>query len=305
MDKILLIKIGALGDVVRTTSLLRALQGEVTWVTTKSAFPLLKNNPLVHQISDIAADRASIGKNRYDLVINLDEDPLACELAAQVDKGRLIGTYSEGGRIVYTESSAEWFDMGLVSRYGRKEADERKWKNAKSYQEIIFGMLGKKFQGEEYVLAAPDLKKGRSGKPGLIGIETRSGDRWAGKRWSRFPELLNLLKKNGLPCVKFRAFPTLEQFIRHIHKTSLVVTTDSLAMHLSLALGKKVVALFTCTSVHEIYDYGRMTKVVSPLLEKYYYSMDPELKSGEAIEPAVVLEELMKLQEKNLEVVSR
>jgi hypothetical protein len=66
-----------------------------------------------------------------------------------------------------------------------------------------------------------------------------------------------------------------------------------LALHIALALKKKVVALFTCTSWHEIHGYGRMEKIVSPLLEKYFYNTTKEaLKSGEVIEPSRVFEAL-------------
>jgi heptosyltransferase-2 len=296
MDKILLIKIGALGDVVRTTSLLRVLEGEVTWVTKRNAFLLLKNNPFIRHVSDIGSAASSLRQNHYDLIVNLDEEPEACALASNLNKSQIIGAYEDHNKITYTESSAEWFDMGLISRFGKKTADEKKWNNRKSYQEIIFDMLGKKFGGEEYVLAFQEPKPGKGETIERVGIETRSGDRWAGKRWARFPGFCALLKKNKIPYSKFKTYPTLEQFIRHIEKTDPVVTTDSLALHIALALKKKVVSLFTCTSFHEIYDYGRMTKVVSPLLERFFYSADRELKSGEAIEPQTVLEELLKLK---------
>lgn len=42
--KVLIIKLGALGDLVRTTALLRMLEGDVTWVTSSPAAPLLRDN---------------------------------------------------------------------------------------------------------------------------------------------------------------------------------------------------------------------------------------------------------------------
>lgn len=295
MDKILLIKIGALGDVVRTTSLLHALKGEITWVTKKNAFPLLAKNPKIAHTLDIAQSFKTVLNNDYRLVVNLDEDPMACELAAKAKKQELIGAYSEAGKITYTDSAAPWFDMGLISKYGKKAADQKKWENNKSYQEIIYGMLGKKFNGEEYILAA-DPKSPVKGKE-MVGLETRSGDRWVGKRWTRFPELMDILNREKIKSLKFRAFPTLQGFVRHINQADLVVTTDSLALHIALGLKKKVAALFTCTSFHEIYPYGRMEKIVSPAIEKYYYNATEEaLKSGEAIAPEKVFEVLKKLK---------
>ena len=296
MDKILIIKIGALGDVVRTTSVLRALQGEVTWVTKRPSFPLLAKNPFIKKTVDLDEGFNSLLRDEYRLVLNLDEEPQACELATALKKKELIGCYADGGKAVYTDSSAPWFDMGLISRLGKKAADLKKWENRRTYQEIIFEMLGKRFNGEEYIL--PVEPQSNPAGQEKVGLETRSGDRWVGKRWSRFSELMELLKAEKIKTVKFKAFPTLAGFIKHINGTDLVVTTDSLALHVALALKKKVVALFTCTSWHEIHGYGRMEKIVSPLIEKYYYNTAEEaLKSGDAIEPAKVFEALKKLKE--------
>ena len=40
---VLIVKLGATGDVVRTTSLLRRLSGQVTWVTAAKNSTLLQN----------------------------------------------------------------------------------------------------------------------------------------------------------------------------------------------------------------------------------------------------------------------
>ncbi len=298
MDKILIIKIGALGDVVRTTSLLHALQGEITWATKKPSFPLLAKNPLIHKIVDLSDEFDSLVQEEYKLVINLDEEPQACELATKVKKSELVGAYSDSGKVTYTDSSAPWFDMGLISKFGKEAADKMKWDNKKSYQEIMFGMIGKKFNGEEYSLPVePHFNPAGKEKAGL---ETRSGDRWVGKRWSRFPELIEMLSKERIRAVKFKAFPTLAGFIKNINSTDLVVTTDSLALHIALALKKQVIALFTCTSWHEIHGYGRMEKVVSPAIEKYFYNTTEEaLKSGEEIRPEIVFDALLRLKRKS------
>lgn len=296
MNKILIIKLGALGDVLRTTPLLRILKGEITWVTKKNAIPFFKNNSYVHHLVDIRHS-SFLKKNRYDLVVSLDEEPEACHLSSNVTKSELIGTYENNGRIEYTDSSAEWFDMSLISRLGKKKADQKKWVNRKSYQEILFAMLGKKFKGEEYILDPQYLKTNSTRsdeKP--IGLEMRSGERWVGKRWIHFPKLVNLLKKNCTPFIQFREFPHLSQFIREINKTGLVVTTDSLALHIALALKKKVAAIFTVTSPHEIYGYNRTVKVVNPQLKKYYYSTQPSLKPGTFIQLETVFKALSKLK---------
>lgn len=42
-------------------------------------------------------------------------------------------------------------------------------------------------------------------------------------------------------------------------------------------------SLFTCTSPWEIFDYGLQTKVVSPLLEEFFYSRGFDARATEAI----------------------
>ena len=51
-----------------------------------------------------------------------------------------------------------------------------------------------------------------------------------------------------------------------------MVSGDTLAMHVALAYKKTCTTIFNCTSPQEIYDYGLMKKIVSPLLDEYFYS---------------------------------
>jgi ADP-heptose:LPS heptosyltransferase len=74
-----------------------------------------------------------------------------------------------------------------------------------------------------------------------------------------------------------------------------VICGDTLAMHLGLALGKRVVALFTCTSPWEIYGYGRLAKVVSPLLERFFYQRQYSVEPGDTISVAAVMESFRSL----------
>jgi heptosyltransferase-2 len=295
MPKTLILKLGALGDVVRTTSVLRILEGPVTWATAERSRPLLEGIP---QIDRIVTDFSVLQNEQFDLVLSLDEEREACLTATRQQNGgaQLIGAYtSSRGEPTYTLSSAEWFDMGLISKYGKAEADRRKLLNRKSYQEILFAMLGKKFYGEEYCLPplipAPAFKKGR------VGLEQRAADRWPEKRWSRFGEFERILTENKREFLRFSEKPTLLEFMRDIAEQDAVVTTDSLSMHLALGLQKKTVALFTCTSPWEIHGYGRMEKAVSPALEQHFYSTARSTESGKLIDPAEVFAQLNRLHD--------
>ena len=54
-------------------------------------------------------------------------------------------------------------------------------------------------------------------------------------------------------------------------------------MHLALGTGKRCVTLFTCTSPWEIHDYGIQRKIISPLLEEYFYKRGWDERATTAI----------------------
>jgi heptosyltransferase-2 len=166
--------------------------------------------------------------------------------------------------------------MGLISKLGKQRADNLKKRNKKPYQEIIFRMLGKKFNGEEYILNfrrnSTNFKK--NGKKTIIGIETRADKRWPTKKWNKYVQLGDILCQDGAKINFLKQRRTIHQYINDINKCDLLIAGDTLALHIALALKIKVVAIFICTSPTEIYDYSRMVKVVSPKLHKAFYNTE-------------------------------
>ena len=59
-------------------------------------------------------------------------------------------------------------------------------------------------------------------------------------------------------------------------------------MHFALALKIPTVAIFTCTTPHEIYDYGRMEKVISPFLWEAFYKTEYIPEAVESITQEMV-----------------
>ena len=292
--KTLIIKLGALGDVARTTALLRALEGEVTWVTRGAALPLLPRQRLAAAHDITAAD--ALRRQRFDLVLCLDDDREAAALASEVDSGTKIGTYlSPAGELRYTDSAAPWFDLGLISRLGKAEADRRKMANERPYQEFLFAMLGRKFSGEEYCIDLAGHRMRQKSGALRVGLDDRAGPRWPMKRWPGYRELAGLLAADGCQVSFFQQRPTLADFIGDIVACDLVVCGDTLTLHLALALGVRTVALFVCTSPAEIHGYGRLTKVASPLWKDYPYRREYSPEPGAAITAAEVHEQLLRL----------
>ena len=115
----LILKLNATGDVVRTTPLLDKLEGEVTWITADGNVPLVDGvAPSCRALS--WADRATAGDRRYDLLVNLEDELATAEFAATIDHRRLYGAYADGsGGVRNTPDSNGWFDLSLISRFGR------------------------------------------------------------------------------------------------------------------------------------------------------------------------------------------
>jgi len=298
----LIIKLGAMGDVVRTTPLLHVLGQDIYWVTRKESMPLLPDNSrFIKEIIDIDSAEESLAKINFNLVLSLDDDLRAVSLAAILNKTKLIGSFLDcKGKLKYTDSAAEWFDMGLISSLGKENSDKLKKNNIRTYQEFVFRMIGKEFKGEEYVLnfKEKNLNGERNRKNILIGMESRADKRWPTKSWNKYEQLGKLLSRDGFDVKFFQQRDTIHQYINDISECGLIVTGDTLALHIALALKIKVVAIFTCTSPTEVYDYGRMVKIVSPLWKEAFYSREYIRETVDAVSLDSVYEAVVLLNQK-------
>jgi heptosyltransferase-2 len=284
---VLVIKLGATGDVVRTTPLLRRFDN-VTWVTARNNKPLLlglTGAPANFRVLEWE-DRAVLEGKSFDLTINLEDDLETAKLANSVRTGRLFGARANGdGRISYTEDASRWFDLSLISMYGRERADELKLQNRHSYQDLIFSGLGLEFAGEQYLL--PPTPK--SALTGDVAIASEAGPVWPMKKWAHYEWLKSNLEKRGYSVNFLPKRPTLLDHLADVRGHRCVVSGDSLPMHLAVGSGVPSVALFNCTSPWEIHDYGILTKLVSPLLTEFFYKRGFDPRATTAISQEDVL----------------
>jgi hypothetical protein len=65
-------------------------------------------------------------------------------------------------------------------------------------------------------------------------------------------------------------------------------------LHLALGTGTRCVSLFTCTSPWEIHDYGLQTKIVSPLLDQFFYQRGFDARATTAISVDEVFSAVLK-----------
>ncbi|MDP7034960.1 MAG: glycosyltransferase family 9 protein [Planctomycetota bacterium] len=239
----------SLGDVFRTTVLLHLYRNDhVTWLTAPSAQLLLANNPLIDRLLVGSPEMlSSLSTERFDLIINLERDPEICsraEILTTSDRCGFQGT--DDGRIVACNSSAE--ALAMASDEMAKKGNLRNW------CEILYQVVGAQWAGEEYVLGYTPS----STVDFDLGFNIHVGPKWPIKAWpqDRWTQLESLL--GGRYTITHQScLHDLLGYIDWIHSCRLLVTNDSLGLHLALALGKSVVALFGPTSSHEIHFWGR------------------------------------------------
>ena len=288
--KILIIKLGAAGDVVRTTSLLNILNGEVYWLTSDI------NSIVLDGITAIARlvawkEREKLGFETFDLIINLEDSLEVGTLLKTLRYKELFGAHLDTeGNLTYTKNSKEWFDLSLISRFGRKKADELKYHNRKSYQDMIFRGLGYEFNGEPYFLP----KAARSHLTGDVAIANNCGSVWPMKNWAYYDDLKKQLEETGLSVNYLPQRNSVLEHIGDIQNHKYLISGDTLPMHIALGSGIKCLTIFTCTSPWEICDYGLQVKLVSSCLGEFFYKRTFEAKATTCISLAEVYEESLR-----------
>ena len=301
--RILIIKLDALGDVLRSTCILGPLHkahpgARLEWLTNENALPFFEGNPLVRQVHAFPGVAwIDLLAQRYDLVINLDNAPLSSKLATLAQGVRKVGFgYDATGHIhPFNEEAREWYHMGLF--------DDIKRVNRKTYQQIALEICGLPTEDRPLHLYLRDDERAwaaghartlglRSDRP-VIGFNTGASDRWEHKKWTEegfiglVREMQAASAEGAAPQILLLGGPreaernariaaispgavflggsdnSLRQFFALVDLCDLVVTGDTLALHVAAALGKKVVALFGPTSEAEIDLYGRGIKLAS------------------------------------------
>ena len=143
---ILIIKTGALGDVVRTSFLAQAFKDKfkakepkIFWITQEKAKPLFINNPYI-DYTIIEKDKEKLRNIEFDLIVNLEEDMENCKFASSIKSKNKIGFLFENNKVIPTKTTEEWFNM---SSLGEKPLNNIfKKKNKKSHRQIIGEIAG-------------------------------------------------------------------------------------------------------------------------------------------------------------------
>jgi ADP-heptose:LPS heptosyltransferase len=258
----------------------------VTWLTEPKNVVLLAG--LRQNLKCLAwEERHVLPDVRYDLVINLEDTVEVGQYLKSLQTQRIFGAYlGDDGCLRYTDDSRQWFDLSLISIFGRQEADRLKLLNRKTYQDLIFSGLGLRFTNQDtYLLPKPadtDLS-------GDVAISPEAGPVWPMKNWAYYGDLKRELEARGLTVNLLPRRASLLEHLGDVRNHRCFVGGDSLPMHLALGLGIRCVSLFTCTSPWEIHDYGIQRKIVSPLLAEFFYKRGYDKRATTAISLEEVL----------------
>lgn len=255
--KILIIKLGysetliseigtncSLGDVLRTTPILHLYKdAHVTWLTDITAVPLLENNPHIDRI--MTFDLLSVLQlegERFDKVINFEKVPGICALASKISAWSHFGFRfdQETGRAEAYELAFE--ALAVATRENIKKLNNKPW------VELVFEMLGAKWQGESFILGytpktAPEFDLGFNTHVGhLLPLKA-----WRMERWDE----LAALAQDRYTFTYQQSLDNLYGYMDWINRCRLLITSDTLGLYLGIALGKKVLALMGPTSGRE------------------------------------------------------
>jgi ADP-heptose:LPS heptosyltransferase len=297
--RVLLINLHALGDVLRTTALLPKIRRKypeafITWLTMPASKALLQGNPLIDQILYWNPEiLEGLRAREFDILLNVDKAVESCGLAMSIEAFDKRGFgLNRFGTITQLNPEADYlYYLGL-------DDEEKFFKNKKSELQLLAEAFGFEYQPDEYSLELDPEEKAmarrfREAVPIAsdeiaVGINTGCSNLYPFKRWrpeyqakiaDRIQQEISgtqVLLLGGKEdternrtiqkIAKTTVIPTptaqgLRNGIIFEDACDVIVSGDSLGMHLAIGLKKEVVAWFGLSCAQEIELFGRGTKL--------------------------------------------
>jgi ADP-heptose:LPS heptosyltransferase len=332
-QKILIIKCRAQGDVLRTTAILHGVKrkypdSHITWLVDEESVELLANNPFIDRLLPYQLESIMpLLAEEFDVLISLDKEFPSTSVASLVKCTHKFGFGMNNlGNLIPFNTEAEYaYQLGID--------DDLKFKqNTMTYQEIIAKTAELEYKRNPYVFQIGDHDKNKASHffnkhkipedTLAIGLNTGAGVKFETKQWpaknylklidnlvknieatifllggKRETELNRFIEKNA----KHKVYNTgndnsLLEFAGFLSLMDIVVTSDTLGMHLAIAQGKKVIALFGSTCPQEIDLYDRGVKLYAGVdCSPCYKQTCDDMKCMDEITPEQVFEEIQKL----------
>ena len=276
--RLLLIKLDELGDVVRSTALVEGLKKKyknihLTWLVASSGKYFLQNNPYIDRVLEYNNENIrQLQCEKFDIVINLDKDAKATSLITTLDSEikRGYGLSKDGHVIPLNEGTHDSYYSSL-DNWGKKI------KETKSYQELIFDIAEIEYDNEKPNIFLDDGGKFKNrfyekynikSTDNLIILNTGSSPKYKHRIWTKdgYRDLAQMLLKNdnnkviltgsdielernkyigkNLGVIDTTSNYNLKEFVFLLQLADLIVTGETSAMHIGIALNKKIVGFW-------------------------------------------------------------
>lgn len=293
---VLIVHLGAQGAVVRSTSLLKAIKqkfphSRLTWVTDPPMHDLLKHHPLIdrvissHQLLDLAP-------LQFDVAFVIDKSMRASGVLKFAKADAVFGFLTDphsGAIVPATAAAQELWEIGLSN-------EKKFFQNNKTENQLLIEALELgPYRRDEYSLSLSDLDQTKTEQrrmqwrkdpsQAIVGLNTGCGPLMPAKKWTvefhrqviahlRTAGFANIVllggpedsERNLAIAQGFSVFnsPTTQGIsdgAASVAACDVILTGDSLGMHLAIAFEKFVVAWFGPSCAHEIDLYERGVKL--------------------------------------------
>ena len=297
--RILMIHLEALGAVTRSTALMPAIRrrhpgAHITWITQKPADQILANHPMIDRVMTTTADdMLQLSALEFDLAYVIDKGQKAAGVLKATKADMVYGFVVDartGAVLPATDSARELWEIGLSDR--KKFYENTKPETRLAHEALD---LGPWLRDEYHVrlTSAERVEAGRrriewaGSRPFVVGINTGCSGIIQAKKLTveAQREIVRRLSKlggfrvvllggkedslrnerigAGLDVVQTPTDQGLRDGIISVAACDIVVSGDSLGMHLAIALQKWTVAWFGPTCAHEIDLYDRGVRVLT------------------------------------------
>ena len=304
-DRVLFIKLDAIGDVLRSASLLPTVAAHherpyIAWLTRRESAELVGMMTLVDEVIVLTEEGlARVASGGWTQVYSLSNDIASASLAT-LAKGqrRVVGFFTDGGIVRPSNAAAErWLEMAAFDRLKRL--------NARTYQEHMLAILGTEGPFPPPSLQVSAVAQARASRrvealfPGSsrrrLALNIGASARWPKKMLdvTAVAELVrgvlervdaDIMLVGGaaeqektqavLACCSAGARVgaaltpgSIADFVATLMQANALLCGDTLALHVATAIGLPTVAIFGPTSQAEIADFGGLVeKVWAPSL---------------------------------------
>ncbi|MDD5287335.1 MAG: glycosyltransferase family 9 protein [Desulfuromonadaceae bacterium] len=270
-------KVASLGDVLRTTPILWAIKekfpdSHVTWLVTADAEPLLEGNKLIDRI--LVWDEFipfQLMREKFDVVINLEKIAGVCALADMID-----AWVKYGFRFETLNGTYHGYEQGInfIDYIENKQTDK-----LKSYwEQILIEMLGVTWKEQRCIIGY----KPKTEETLDIGFNYEVGSKWPFKalKMEIWKELEQRFISRGYSVSWQKGNKNLYEYMDWIQSCRLIISNDSLGLHLASTFGKKVVGMFGPTDPSEVFLDSNSRKILPDIFCTLMPCGSPKCHSG-------------------------